>query len=113
MLNKVDPTKTTSWIKLQDHFQQIKDHHMKDLFAQDPKRFSKFSIQYNDILVDFSKNRITHETLEHLLELAEETHLKEAIESMFSGEAINETEKRAVLHVALRNKAHQPMLLDG
>jgi len=113
MMNKVDPTKTTSWIKLQDHFQQIKDHHMKDLFAQDPERFSKFSIQYNDILVDFSKNRITHETLEHLLELAEETHLKEAIESMFSGEAINETEKRAVLHVALRNKAHQPMLLDG
>jgi glucose-6-phosphate isomerase len=86
---------------------------MKNLFARDPERFTKFSIRFNDILVDYSKNRITDETIKLLLELAEETNLRDAIEKLFTGDKINETENRAVLHVALRNREIKPIYVDG
>jgi glucose-6-phosphate isomerase len=86
---------------------------MRDLFAQDPDRFSRFSLWFNDILVDFSKNRITEETVELLVGLAREVNLEDAIEQMFAGDKINETENRAVLHVALRNCSNKPVYVDG
>jgi glucose-6-phosphate isomerase len=86
---------------------------MRDLFAQDPERFIKFSIRFRDILVDFSKNRITEETLNLLLSLAEEIDLRDAIERMFTGDIINETEGRAVLHIALRNRENRPIYVGG
>ena len=113
MLRKVDPTKTASWRLLAEHFEQVKALHLKDLVASDPHRFEKFSVRLNDILVDFSKNRITDETLRLLIGLAQDTALPEAIEQMFAGEPINETESRPVLHVALRNRANTPIRVDG
>lgn len=113
MLGRTDPTRTQAWKQLADHFETVKDVHMKKLFAQDRDRFAAFSTQFEDILVDYSKNRITRETLELLLGLARETGVPEAIEAMFSGERINETEGRAVLHVALRNRSNEPILADG
>jgi len=86
---------------------------MRDLFAQDPDRFHKFSIFYKDILVDFSKNRITEASLDILVDLAEEMGVKDAIGKMFSGAHINETENRPVLHVALRNRDNRPILVNG
>ncbi|UCH20654.1 MAG: glucose-6-phosphate isomerase, partial [Deltaproteobacteria bacterium] len=112
-MNKINPTKTRSWQKLAGHFEKIKAVHMRDLFTRDPQRFQKFSIRFNGILVDYSKNRITEETLQLLIGLAEKADLKNAIESMFSGKKINETENRAVLHVALRNRENTPIYLDG
>ena len=113
MLNKFDPTKTISWMNLEEHFQRMKNLHMKDLFAKDKKRFDKFSLNFEDILIDFSKNIITEETLKRLLQLAEEINLNSAINAMFSGVKINETEDRAVLHTALRNRSNTPVFLDG
>jgi glucose-6-phosphate isomerase len=113
MLAKVNPTTTKSWQNLRRHFEKIRNIHMKTLFAADPQRFDKFSIRFNDIIVDFSKNRITEETLERLIGLAEAAGLKNAINDMFSGEKINETEDRAVLHTALRNRGNTPILVDG
>ncbi|HKZ56765.1 MAG TPA: glucose-6-phosphate isomerase [Thermodesulfovibrionales bacterium] len=113
MLKRIDPTKTESWQNLTAHFRKIKNIHMKNLFIADPKRFEKFSIQFNDILVDYSKNRFTEETLTLFLELAEEVNLRDAIERMFTGDKINETENRAVLHVALRNRENTPIYVDG
>jgi len=113
MLEKTDPTTTNAWKKLFQHYDKIKAMHMKNMFDEDPDRFSKFSIQFEDILVDYSKNIINEETLSLLLELAEETKLKDAIEKMFSGDKINETENRAVLHTALRNRANTPVFVDG
>ncbi|CAD6513071.1 glucose-6-phosphate isomerase [Candidatus Profftia tarda] len=102
-MQNINPTKTSAWSSLQQHFTAMKDVHMRDLFSQDPDRFSKFSFNFEDqMLVDFSKNLITTETLEKLQNLAEETDLKGAIASMFSGEKINRTEERAVLHTELR-----------
>ncbi len=112
MLKRIDPTKTKSWQNLTAHFRKIKNIHMKDLFTADPKRFEKFSIQFNDILVDYSKNRFTEETLTLFLELAEEVNLRDAIQRMFTGDKINETENRAVLHVALRNRENTPIYVD-
>lgn len=113
MLKKIDPTKTISWLNLEEHFQRMKNIHMKDLFAKDKNRFQKFSLKFEDILVDYSKNIITDETLELLLQLASEVSLQSAIESMFSGEKINETEDRAVLHTALRNRSNKPVFFEG
>jgi len=113
MLQKINPTTTKSWKKLEGHFDSMKHIHMKDLFAQDAERFDRFSIRFNDILVDYSKNRATKETLELLIELANEVGLKDAIEKMFRGDKINETENRAVLHVALRNRGNAPIYVDG
>ena len=101
-LPTINPTTTESWKKLQEHFKTVKDVHMKDLFAQDKDRANKMTIEWDDFYVDFSKNRITGDTFKYLLELAKEVKLKEAIKSQFSGEIINQTEGRAVLHTALR-----------
>jgi len=113
MLKKIDPTKTIAWRNLSEHFAKMKNVHMKDLFAEDPRRFERFSLRFQDILVDFSKNRITPETIQLLLSLAEEIDLRDAVEKMFTGDKINETEKRAVLHVALRNRSNTPIRVDG
>ena len=113
MLAKVNPTTTKSWQNLSRHYEKIKHIHMKTLFAENPQRFQKLSTQFNDILVDYAKNRITEETIKLLVELAEECGLRKAIENIYSGEKINETEKRAVLHTALRNRDNRPIVVDG
>ena len=113
MLPKINPTRSRIWSKLKDHKGKIKDVRMKDLFASDPERFNKFHLQFKDILLDYSKNRVTAETLRLLLELAEEAGVRKAVEDMFSGKKINETENRAVLHVALRNRKNSPIYVDG
>ncbi len=113
MLPKIDPTSTKSWQRLAAHFEKIKDVQMKELFANDPQRFNKLSIRFNHILVDYSKNRITEETLRLLFGLANEIGLRDAIDQMFSGEKINETENRAVLHIALRNRKNASIYAHG
>ncbi|MFD0834541.1 glucose-6-phosphate isomerase [Mariniflexile aquimaris] len=112
-LPTINPTATKAWTKLQENFSKIKDVHMKDLFAQDKERANKFTVKWDDFYVDYSKNRITEETLKYLLELAEEVKLKEAINSQFSGEIINQTEGRAVLHTALRASKNADFKVDG
>lgn len=113
MLNRQNPIRTEAWSVLEAHYQAVKAVHMRDLFAQDTERFQKFSIEFEDILVDYSKNRITTETLDKLMQLARETKVAESIEKMFSGDTINETEQRAVLHTALRNRSNTPVIVDG
>ena len=114
MLKNINPTQTQAWKALTAHFESAQDMDMKALFAQDPARFNNFSARFgNDILVDYSKNLVNQETLNHLFALANETELKAAIEAMFSGEAINKTEDRAVLHTALRNRSNTPVMVDG
>lgn len=113
MLERKNPTQTPAWSKLTAHFATMQSVQMKTLFQQDPERFNRFSQTFEDVLVDYSKNIITQETLDLLLELANECGLPAAIESMFSGEKINQTEDRAVLHIALRNQSNEPILLDG
>ncbi len=112
MLNKINPTETKAWAKLKNHFKDIHHKHMVDMFKEDPERADKFSLIFNDILIDYSKNRINSETKMLLIELAEEVDLKDAINSMFTGEKINLTERRAVLHVALRNRLNAPIYVD-
>ncbi|MCO4292142.1 glucose-6-phosphate isomerase [Solitalea sp. MAHUQ-68] len=112
-LKSVNPTSTNAWKKLEQHYQEIKDAHLRDFFANDINRFQTHHIQFNDILVDYSKNRINNITLQLLLELAEECGLKDAITKQFAGDVINATEKRAVLHTALRNRKNSPVLVDG
>ena len=113
MLAKKNPTTTKSWQNLRRNYEKIKDLHMRDLFAEDPRRFEKFCIRFNDIIVDYSKNRITEDTLKSLIALAEECELGNAIENMFSGQRINETENRSVLHTALRNRDNTLIKVDG
>ncbi|ELY5816853.1 glucose-6-phosphate isomerase [Cronobacter turicensis] len=113
-MKNINPTQTSAWQALQNHFDAMKEVTLADLFAKDADRFGKFSATFNDqMLVDYSKNRITEETLSKLLDLAKETDLAGAIKSMFSGEKINRTEDRAVLHVALRNRSNTPIMVDG
>ena len=113
-MKNINPTQTAAWQALQKHFDEMKDVTIADLFAKDGDRFSKFSATFDDqMLVDYSKNRITEETLAKLQDLAKECDLAGAIKSMFSGEKINRTENRAVLHVALRNRINTPILVDG
>lgn len=113
-MKNVNPTHTLAWKALEDHFSVIKNTEMKTLFSQDPSRFERFSKTFSDqILVDFSKNRITEETLEKLQALAKECDVAGAIKSMFSGEKINRTEDRGVLHTALRNRSNTPVIVDG
>lgn len=102
-----------AWKRLEDHFRSAEPLQMRDLFAEDEERFSRFSLRMGDILFDYSKNRITTETMKLLTALARETKLPAMIEAMFSGEKINTTEKRAVLHTALRNRSGEPVLVDG
>lgn len=113
MLKSINPTQTKAWEKLAKHYEATSSTQMKALFAQDGKRFEKFSTQFKTILVDYSKNRITQETLALLFELAEECDLKNAIKAMFEGDSINATEGRAVLHTALRNQSDSPVKVDG
>lgn len=113
-MKNINPSQTAAWKALQQHFEQMKDVTISSLFAKDDQRFNRFSATFDDqMLVDFSKNRITSETLEKLQDLAKETDLAGAIKSMFSGEKINRTEDRAVLHIALRNRSNTPIVVDG
>lgn len=114
MMKNINPTKTDAWKKLSELFHKNKNINLKSLFDNDTDRFNNFSINLNDeILLDFSKNLITNEIFDSLIELARETKLKNAIDAMFSGEKINRTEKRAVLHTALRNRSNTPVYVDG
>ncbi|MGZ8135702.1 MAG: glucose-6-phosphate isomerase [Methylococcaceae bacterium] len=106
-------TTSKAWAALQSHFQQIQNHSLRDAFSQDPNRFNKFSINFNDIFFDYSKNRITDQTLPLLIDLAKYAGLESKIEAMFSGAIINTTERRAVLHTALRNRSNRPIYVDG
>ena len=112
-LPKIDPTSTHAWKKLQVHFQSMEEVHMKELFEQNPDRANKLSLEWEDFYVDFSKNRLTEETLALLFQLAKEVKLETAIKAYFSGEKINETEQRAVLHTALRAKETDEIFVDG
>ena len=112
MLSKINPKYTKSWAALEEHFSQ-NDFELRHLFHHNPNRFDEFSIQREDYLFDYSKNLINTETKELLIGLAEECHLKDAISKMFSGEIINETEGRAVLHTALRDFSDKEVLVNG
>lgn len=113
-MKNINPSKTSAWAKLTAHFDASKNITIAEQFAKDSNRFNNFSIKLNDdFLVDFSKNRIDSETIKLLIDLANETELKSAIEAMFTGEKINVTEGRAVLHTALRNRANTPVMVDG
>lgn len=113
MFPKINPTSTPAWQALRQHRQLFDGIQMRDLFYNDSGRFARFSIQHNDILFDYSKNLITENTLELLIQLAQECKLKDAMEAMFTGEKINETENRSVLHTALRNFSGKPVLSNG
>ena len=113
MLPSTDFTATQSFKYLTDHYIDIASKNLKDLFDADAQRFEKFSMQFEDILVDYSKNRIDEETLALLIQLARECGVNDAIAAMFSGQTINVTEGRPVLHVALRNRSNTPILVDG
>lgn len=113
-MKNINPTQTKAWKALEAHFAANKDRQLSELFAVDPARFDKFSTTYKDnILVDYSKNLITDETLDLLFELAHEVDLRSAIDAMFNGDKINQTEGRAVLHTALRNRSNRPVMVDG
>ena len=113
MLKNSNPTQTNAWKALQKHFAEVKDRHTLSLFEKDAARADKFSIQWHDFYVDYSKNRIDEETMKLLVQLADECHLKEAIEKYFGGDLINNTEKRAVLHTALRAPENSVVNVDG
>jgi len=104
---------SNAWLALQNHFEDIKHTQMRDMFEKDSNRFDKYSINLNDIVYDFSKNRINDETINLLLQLSKEMDLPLWIEKMFTGEPINHTENRAVLHTALRDQGDKPLFLDG
>ncbi|MDM1063029.1 glucose-6-phosphate isomerase [Empedobacter falsenii] len=112
-LNTINPTTTKAWNALEKHFQTIQHASIKELFAQNSNRFEEFSIQYPSLLVDYSKNRINAETIQLLVDLAKEMDVDTAIQQMFEGDVINVTEKRAVLHTALRNRSNEEVLVDG
>jgi glucose-6-phosphate isomerase len=106
-------TTSKAWTALQDHYHQTKNDSLREAFRKDPNRFNKFSIYFNDILFDYSKNRITDRTLPLLIDLAKYAKLDTKINAMFTGEKINTTEHRAVLHTALRNRSNKPVYVDG
>ena len=108
-----DLTRLKSWLALAKHYDEIKDVHMREMFEADADRFEKYSLQINDILYDYSKNRITDETMELLMQLARDADLSNKIEAMFDGEHINHTEDRAVLHTALRDNSSESIMVDG
>ncbi len=106
-------TRLPAWQALQEHVGQVRDLHMRELFAADPQRFNRYSLRCGELLLDYSKNRITDETLRLLFALARESALQDWIERMFRGDKINFTEQRAVLHTALRNRSNTPVCVDG
>ena len=112
-LNSINPTQTKAWSKLAAHFETIKESQMKTWFKENPNRAEEFTIKWEDFYVDFSKNRITSETLELFKELAQELNLQDAISKYFRGDVINQTEGRSVLHTALRSPADVEVILDG
>jgi glucose-6-phosphate isomerase len=112
-LPKIDPTESVSWKLLGDHYKQIQSKHLRSLFSENPERAAGFSIEWEDFLLDYSKNRVSEKTMELLLGLAEECGLAEARSKYFEGDRINETEDRAVLHTALRAPAGDPLNLNG
>ncbi len=113
MLQAIPFDQTAAYRKLKTHHKSISKKHLKELFAEDPNRFKKFSLRLGDIVVDYSKNRINGRTLAYLCDLARECQLSDAIEKMFTGDKINATENRAVLHVALRNRSNTSIEVDG
>ena len=108
-----NPTQTDAWKKLTSHFEEMGSFSIQNAFADNSNRKQDFSIQFNDLNVDYSKNRINETTMKLLVELAEELELKDAIDKYFSGDKINVTEGRAVLHTALRSNSEEPLLVDG
>ncbi|MCS6851399.1 MAG: glucose-6-phosphate isomerase [Gemmataceae bacterium] len=108
-----DPTQLPAWKALQAHVREIEPLHMRDLFRHDPRRFEKFSLRFQDILLDYSKNRITETTMALLRDLARQADLPGWIDKMFTGQKINTSEHRAVLHIALRNRSNRPIVVDG
>ncbi|MEX1240492.1 MAG: glucose-6-phosphate isomerase [Cyclobacteriaceae bacterium] len=113
MLPTTNPIETSAWHKLEMIFLTLQATHMRELFEEDPDRFAKFSLQFEDILVDYSKNILNEEALRLLVQLANEVELKSAIDAMFRGEKINQTENRSVLHIALRNRSNTSIKTDG
>src|SRR5437763_9679465 len=113
MFPKIDPTSTSAWKKLQKHFAEARSMQVKELFRADKDRFKKYSLSSGDITFDYSKNIFTEETLQLLFQLAKQCKVEEARAAMFSGEKINETENRSVLHTALRNFSGKPVYSDG
>ncbi len=113
MFPSVNPTTTAAWKELEAYFKTFKGTQMKELFANDPKRFEKYSLKFEDILVDFSKNIVDDRIFSLFMQLARECGLKDAIASQFTGEPINKTENRPVLHTALRNRGNKPVFVDG
>lgn len=113
MFPKINPTNTASWKALKAHFEKMSKTQLKDLFSKDPSRFSNYSVQHDDLLIDYSKNLIDDQTMNLLLNLAKEVKLKDAILSIFNGDKINETEGRSVMHSALRNVSGKPVFIDG
>lgn len=113
MLPTVEFTQTAAYKRLKSHYKTIQKTDIKTMFAEDPKRFKKLSVRFSDILLDYSKNNVTTRTMTNLVNLAEECQLPEAIEKMFTGDKINATEDRAVLHTALRNRSNTPVIVDG
>ncbi len=114
MFPRKDPTTTKAWQELSEHYvKEIKQAHLRQFFTADTTRFKKYSLQLGDILFDYSKNIITDKTIALLQQLLEECEVPAAIEAMFSGEKINGTEGRSVLHTALRNLSGRPVMSDG
>src|SRR5436190_15953019 len=113
MLPNHNPIEAPSWNKLELLFMTLQATHMRELFHEDPDRFAKFQIQFEDILVDYSKNIVNQEVMNELFALASDVDLKGAILAMFNGARINQTEGRAVLHTALRNRSNIPVLVAG
>ncbi|MBG6235229.1 glucose-6-phosphate isomerase [Pedobacter sp. CAN_A7] len=113
MLPSINFTETKAYKYLADHFININEKSLKDLFNEDPQRFEKFSVLFDDMLLDYSKNRIDDTTIALLVQLAKECKLDEAIKAMFSGDVINQTEGRPVLHIALRNQSSKSIIVEG
>jgi glucose-6-phosphate isomerase len=113
MLPNINYTQTKAYQYLADHFETMEQAHLKNLFKADNERFNKMSVRFEDILLDYSKNRIDDETIALLIQVAKECMLKDAIGAMFSGEVINMTEGRPVLHIALRNQSNSPIMVEG
>jgi glucose-6-phosphate isomerase len=112
-LENTNPSGTQAWQKLRQHFEEMEFSSMQEMFANDPQRAQRFTIQWNDFLIDYSKNIITQETINYLLDLANEVNLKDAIGKYFQGDIINQTENRAVLHTALRASETASITVDG
>jgi glucose-6-phosphate isomerase len=113
MLPAIKPAETNAWRVLTAHFMEMQATHMRELFEEDAARFEKFSLQFEDVLIDYSKNLVNADTMHMLRQLAVECELEEAIRAMFTGFRINQTEKRPVLHIALRNRSNRPVIVDG